>query len=100
MSFTSPESNKSRIINIHPSYLPQFPGKQGYLDAFNQSLTESGITIHHVDSGIDTGPIILQEKFPRLKDDDFEALESRGMELEYKLYPIVLEKVLNNELKE
>ena len=52
----------NRIINLHPSLLPSFPGKSGIADAFHYGVTVTGITIHYVDSGIDTGPIIAQEE--------------------------------------
>ena len=51
-----------RIVNLHPAYLPYFPGKQSILDAYNAKVSETGVTLHYLDEGIDTGPIIHQEK--------------------------------------
>ena len=57
---------EGRIINIHPAYLPEFPGAHGIEDAWNAGVAESGVTIHWVDSGVDTGKIIKQVRVPRL----------------------------------
>lgn len=75
-----------RIINIHPSLLPAFPGKDGYGDAFRANVPVSGVTLHYVDEGIDTGPIIAQKKFDRRPDDTLETFRARGMEQEHLLY--------------
>jgi phosphoribosylglycinamide formyltransferase-1 len=77
---------RGKIINIHPSLLPQFKGKDGYGDAFRANVPQSGVTLHYVDEGIDTGSIIAQKTFPRLKDDTLETFRVRGLELEYQLY--------------
>lgn len=77
---------RGRIVNIHPSLLPQFPGKDGYGDAFTAGVAQSGVTLHYVDEGVDTGPIIAQKKFDRLPDDTLESFRARGMALEYELY--------------
>jgi phosphoribosylformylglycinamidine synthase II/formyltetrahydrofolate-dependent phosphoribosylglycinamide formyltransferase len=84
------EAFPNKIINIHPSLLPKYPGIHSYDRAFNDEVAESGITIHLVDAGIDTGPILLQESFPRLKDDTLETFIQRGKDLEWKLYPKIL----------
>ena len=81
---------EGRIINIHPAYLPEFPGAHGIEDAWNADVDQSGVTIHWVDSGVDTGKIIQQVRVPRLADDTIESFEERIHELEYKLYPEVL----------
>ncbi len=89
MAILSPDfvaAYKDRIVNIHPSLLPHFPGKDGYGDAFRANVPVSGVTLHYVDDGIDTGPIIAQRTFPREKDDTLETFRARGMELEYELY--------------
>lgn len=77
---------KGRVVNIHPSLLPQFPGKDGYGDAFRAGIAGSGVTLHHVDEGVDTGLVIAQKTFPRLVDDTPETFRARGLELEYQLY--------------
>jgi phosphoribosylglycinamide formyltransferase 1 len=76
----------NRIVNIHPSLLPKYPGKNAYEQAFLSGDDISGVTIHYVDSGIDTGLIILQKKFHRKKEDTLEQFKARGLNLEYKVY--------------
>lgn len=81
---------EGRIINIHPAFLPEFPGAHGIEDAWSAGVEESGVTIHWVDSGIDTGKVIAQVRVPRLKNDTFESFEMRIHEAEYKLFPNVI----------
>ena len=82
-----------RIINIPPAYLPEFPGAHGIEDAWNAGVAESGVTIHWVDSGVDTGKVIKQVRVPRLSDDTLDTFVTRIHETEYKLYPGVLESL-------
>lgn len=96
--FYNKESKINNVINIHPSLLPDFPGRTGYEDAYEANITESGITIHYVDSGIDTGPIIIQKSFPRLETDSLQEFKARGLKVEHDLYKVVLEKIFNNQL--
>lgn len=84
--FYDKENDLTRVLNIHPSLLPSFPGKNAYRDAFDYGVKISGATIHFVDSGIDSGPIILQKSFPLNKGDSFEEFNLRGLEVEYELY--------------
>ena len=84
---------EGRIINIHPAYLPEFPGAHGIEDAWDAGVAESGVTIHWVDSGVDTGKVIKQVRVPRLADDTIESFEARIHEAEYKLYPDVLDSL-------
>ena len=84
---------EGRIINIHPAYLPEFPGAHGIEDAWNAGVEQSGVTIHWVDSGVDTGKIIQQVRVPRLPDDTIESFEARIHEQEYQLYPEVLDSL-------
>ncbi|WP_314831225.1 phosphoribosylglycinamide formyltransferase [uncultured Streptococcus sp.] len=84
---------EGRIINIHPAYLPEFPGAHGIEDAWQAGISESGVTIHWVDSGVDTGKIIQQVRVPRLADDTIESFEERIHAAEYQLYPQVLESL-------
>ncbi len=81
---------EGRIINIHPAYLPEFPGAHGIQDAWDAGVDQSGVTIHWVDSGVDTGQIIKQVRVPCLADDTIETFETRIHEHEYQLYPQVL----------
>jgi phosphoribosylglycinamide formyltransferase-1 len=80
-----------RIVNIHPSLLPAFPGKNAYEDAFNYGVKLSGVTTHFVDEGIDTGKIILQDSFIRKNNDTLDDFKARGLELEHRLYSKTLE---------
>ena len=90
---------EGRIINIHPAYLPEFPGAHGIEDAWKAGVSQSGVTVHWVDSGIDSGQIIQQVRVPRLADDSLESFEERIHAAEYQLYPAVLES-LSVERKE
>jgi len=78
---------RGRIMNIHPALLPSFPGEHGVEDALEHGVKVSGVTVHFVDEGLDTGPIIAQEAVPVLEGDDKESLLSRIHEAEYRLYP-------------
>lgn len=84
---------EGRIINIHPAYLPEFPGAHGIEDAWKSGVDQSGVTVHYVDSGVDTGKIIQQVRVPRLPNDTLELFEARIHEAEYKLYPSVLDSL-------
>ena len=86
-------AGESRIINIHPSLLPAFPGKDAYRQAFEAGVKISGATLHYVDEGVDTGPVILQQEFSRLENDTLESFQRRGMEIEYALYTAFLEQL-------
>ena len=68
---------EGRIINIHPAYLPEFPGAHGIDDAWEARVDQSGVTIHWVDSGVDTGTVIKQVRVPRLAGDTIESFEAR-----------------------
>ncbi len=88
-----------RLINIHPALLPAFPGAHAIKDAWEAKVTETGVTVHFVDSGVDTGPVILQRKVPVLPEDALEALEARIHEMEYEIYPQALKLVLSGKIK-
>lgn len=88
------EPYRNRIINIHPSLLPAFPGRTSIADAYYANVTESGVTIHYIDEGIDTGPIIYQEVVVKKPDDTLETFESRIHSVEHAIYPTVLEKII------
>ncbi len=88
-----------RVINIHPSLLPAFPGKCAYEDAFNYGVKVSGITVHLVDEQVDHGAILAQQSFPRLPDDTLETFKARGLAVEHALYPAVLREISNNGIK-
>lgn len=86
----------SRIVNVHPSLLPHYPGLNAYEQAFQADEPISGVTIHFVDEGLDSGPLIVQQSFERFKGDRLEDFIARGKNLEWKLYPEVLKR-LNDE---
>ena len=79
-----------RIINIHPSLLPKFPGLTAWRQALDAGETEAGCTVHYVDLGMDTGPIIAQESVPVLPHDTAETLHARIQAAEHRLYPQVV----------
>lgn len=95
--FFDAELGTSRIVNIHPSRLPEFPGINAYQRAFDAGVETSGVTVHFVDGGVDSGPIILQKTFPRKTNDTLESFTQRGFALEYKTYieaiDILLQKI-------
>lgn len=88
------EAYPKRIINIHPSLLPSFPGLHGIKDAFDYGVKVTGITIHYIDEGVDTGPIIAQATTEVKADDTFERLETKIHELEHYWYPKVLAEIM------
>jgi len=82
-----------RIINIHPSLLPEFPGLDAWAQAIDAGVRESGCTIHYVDGGMDTGEIILQKKVQVLEEDNAETLHAKIQEQEYIAYPEAIKKI-------
>ena len=88
-----------RLINIHPALLPAFPGAHAIKDAWDAKVKETGVTVHFVDSGVDTGPIILQKKVSVLPGDTLETLEARIHQLEYEIYPEALKLILAGKTK-
>jgi phosphoribosylglycinamide formyltransferase-1 len=77
----------NRIMNIHPAILPAFPGLHGQMQAREYGVKISGCTVHFVDEGMDTGPIIIQAAVPVYHDDTEETLSGRILKLEHKIYP-------------
>ncbi|WP_409296665.1 phosphoribosylglycinamide formyltransferase [Peribacillus sp. SCS-26] len=86
-----------RIINIHPSLLPAFPGRDAIGQAFDAGVKVTGVTVHYVDEGMDTGPIIAQKALEVLGGDTRETLQARIQEIEHKLYPAVLQELLEKQ---
>jgi phosphoribosylglycinamide formyltransferase-1 len=80
-----------RIVNVHPSLLPQFPGAHAIADAFASGLAETGVTIHLVDEGLDTGPVLRQERVPLEPRD---TLEQRIHAVEHRLLPAVVRELI------
>ncbi|MEY4630114.1 MAG: hypothetical protein RIQ81_234 [Pseudomonadota bacterium] len=87
-----------RVVNIHPSLLPEYPGKDALRRAFNDGAERSGITVHLVDEGVDSGPVVVQESFPRLPDDDFAAFAARGRQIEHRLFGQALAKLTDFQI--
>jgi phosphoribosylglycinamide formyltransferase 1 len=82
-----------RVVNIHPALLPAFPGTHGQKQAFDYGVKVSGCTVHFVDAGTDTGPIIAQAVVPVLSDDTEESLQQRILVEEHRLLPAVVRAV-------
>jgi phosphoribosylglycinamide formyltransferase-1 len=76
-----------RILNIHPALLPAFPGLEAWKQALDAGVSETGASVHFVDAGMDTGPVILQERVPVLPGDTPESLHARIQIAEHRLYP-------------
>ena len=89
----------NRIINIHPSLLPAFPGANAISDTLAYGVKVAGVTVHFVDEGVDTGPIIAQASVPVFDDDDEEALHSRIQVEEHKLYPEVIKAYAQGKIR-
>lgn len=83
----------NRIVNIHPSLLPSFPGAHAVRDALEHGVRVSGVTIHYVDEQVDHGPIIRQEAVPVLPDDDEATLHARIQQVEHRIYPEVVDSL-------
>ncbi len=89
---------QGRILNIHPSLLPQFPGLHAQRQALEAGVSETGCTVHFVDAGMDTGPIILQRRVPVLPGDTEERLAARILEQEHLAYPEAVSRLLRGEV--
>jgi phosphoribosylglycinamide formyltransferase-1 len=83
-----------RVINVHPSLLPDFPGAHAVADQLAAGVRESGATVHLVDEGVDSGPILLQERIPVLDGDTVETLHERIKQVEHRLLPQAVEELL------
>ena len=81
------------VVNVHPSLLPEFPGAHAVEDQLAAGIAESGATVHLVDDGIDSGPILAQERVPVLAGDTAESLHARIKEIEHRLLPRVVEEL-------
>lgn len=87
------ERYPQKIINLHPSLLPAFPGKDAIGQAFYHPVKVTGVSIHYVDEGIDTGPIIAQQAVPIDDTDTIVTLSEKIHRVEHQLYPIVVEQL-------
>ena len=84
-----------RILNIHPSLLPKYPGLHPQQQALDDGATESGATVHVVNNDLDAGPIVLQRRVPVLPGDTADTLAARILEVEHQLYPDAIAAVLD-----
>ena len=89
---------RHRWLNVHPALLPSFPGMHGVRDALAYRVKVTGVTVHFVDEGIDSGPIVLQESLAIRDDDDWDALEPRIHEVEHRLLPRAVRALLEDRL--
>ena len=89
-------SGQHRIMNIHPALLPAFPGTDGYGDTFRYGCKIGGCTVHFIDYGEDTGPIIGQKAFEIEDTDTLEDVKRKGLEKEWELYPECIKKFILN----
>jgi len=88
-----------RILNIHPALLPSFPGLHGQKQAVEYGVKVSGATVHFVDAGCDTGPVIIQAAIPVLDDDSEETLAARILKEEHRIYPEAVRLFCRGRLK-
>ncbi len=84
---------QNRIVNVHPSLLPAFPGAHAVADQLAAGVAESGATVHLVDEGIDSGPVLAQERVPVLAGDSVETLHERIKAVEHRLLPKVVREL-------
>ena len=102
MRILSPEfikKFKNRILNIHPSILPAFPGLDAQRQAIESGVSHSGCTVHFVDEGVDTGPIIVQETVKIKNDDTEETLSKRILTKEHKAYVKAVKLIAEKKIK-
>lgn len=84
----------NRILNIHPALLPEFPGLHGIRDAFEAGVKQTGVTVHYVDNGVDTGPILAQKRVNIEENETLASLELKIHQAEHQLYPEVVQEVI------
>ncbi|MGI0037444.1 MAG: phosphoribosylglycinamide formyltransferase [Nitrososphaera sp.] len=102
MRIISPEfvrAFRMRILNIHPALLPSFPGLHAQKQAIDYGVKITGCTVHFVDEGTDTGPIILQSPVPVLAGDSEESLSARILEQEHLLYPQAIKQIAEGRIE-
>jgi len=88
-----------RILNIHPALLPAFPGQDAQRQALEHGVRVSGATVHLVDEGLDSGPIVVQEAVPVLSGDTVESLSARILETEHRIYPRAVRLMLEGRCR-
>ena len=93
------DRRRPRIMNIHPALLPAFAGVDGYGDTFRYGCKVGGCTVHFVDYGEDTGPIIGQRSFQIQPEDTIDSIRQKGLKLEWELYPACIQLFARERLK-
>jgi phosphoribosylglycinamide formyltransferase-1 len=93
------EAYEERMVNIHPSLLPAFPGLEAQRQALEYGVKVAGCTVHFVNEGVDTGPVILQRTVPVAPDDTVESLSARILEQEHRLYVEALNLVMSGSYR-
>jgi len=89
---------RGRIVNIHPSLLPAFPGLHAQRQALEAGVKEAGCSVHFVDEGVDSGPVIMQAKVEVKENDTEQTLSSRILEQEHRIYPVVIKSLLEDKI--
>ncbi|MFH1983858.1 MAG: phosphoribosylglycinamide formyltransferase [Pseudomonadota bacterium] len=95
----NPSADAPRIMNIHPALLPAFPGVDGYGDTFRYGCKVGGCTVHFVDYGEDTGPIIGQRAFAIAPGDTLDTIREKGLRQEWRLYPECIQLFAQDRLR-
>jgi len=90
---------RGRLINIHPSLLPAFPGLDTHRRALAAGMTRTGCTVHFVDDAVDSGPVIAQSEVPVLPGDDAASLAARVLAAEHRLYPQVVRLIAEGRVR-
>ena len=93
------ERFKYRIMNIHPALLPSFPGLHGQKQAVEYGVKIAGCTVHFVDEGVDTGPIIIQSAVPAYEDDTEDSLSERILKEEHRIFPLAVKLFSEGRIK-
>jgi phosphoribosylglycinamide formyltransferase-1 len=97
LSPTFVDAFPNRILNIHPSLLPAFPGLDAQHQAFDHGVSVTGATVHFVNAELDAGPIVLQAAVPVLPVDTADTLAARILETEHRIYPEAIQRVLDGD---
>jgi phosphoribosylglycinamide formyltransferase-1 len=92
------QAYNGRLLNIHPSLLPNFPGLHTHERALEAKSTQHGCTVHYVDAGMDTGPLIAQSAVPVMPGDSHETLSARVLTQEHILYPLIVRGVVQGDI--
>lgn len=90
---------KNRTINIHPALLPQFPGAHAIQEAWEAKVKKTGVSVHFIDEGVDTGPVILQREVAVEPGEPLESLEKKIHAVEYEIFPEAIKLVLEGKVK-